>query len=140
MKIGFITSLLFASLLLFMSAALTTALTQTDTVPPQVTINSPKAGYLYLMDREMLPIRERTIVIGMITADVTAEDSASGVDRVDFWIGFGCHGEKYFTDDQSPYVWTWADHQSVGLRKIRAYAFDKAGNEDFAEIEVIKIF
>jgi len=137
---SFFTSLLFAVLCLLTSAVLSAAFTQTDTVPPQVMINSPRAGYLYLMDREMMPIRERAIVIGMITADVTAKDSDSGVDRVEFWIGFGCHGEKHFTDDQEPYVWTWTDHQSAGLRKIRAYAFDKAGNEDFAEIEVIKIF
>ena len=61
------------------------------------------------------------------------------MDRVEFWIGFGCHGEKYFTDDQDPYGWTWTGHFSAGLRKIRAYAFDQAGNEDFAELEVLKV-
>ena len=71
---------------------------------------------------------------------MSADDLDSGVDRVEFWIGFGCHGEKYFTDDQAPYTWTWTGHYSLGLRKIRAYAFDKAGNEDFAELEVLKVF
>lgn len=116
------------------------AVAQADTTPPAVAIERPRAGYLYIWNREMMPTGGRTVVVGPVTAEVTATDGGSGMDRVEFWIGFGCHGEQYFVDHQAPYVWTWTGHHSVGLRKLRAYAFDHAGNEDFDELEMLKIW
>ncbi|MDD3492619.1 MAG: hypothetical protein PHZ19_03885 [Candidatus Thermoplasmatota archaeon] len=134
----------FAVVMAGLCAALTLsaflAAAQVDTTPPAVAIERPRAGYLYVWDREMLPTGGRTIVVGPVTAQVTATDGQSGMGRVEFWIGFGCHGEQHFVDHQAPYVWTWTGHQSVGLRKLRAYAFDNAGNEDFAELEMLKMW
>ena len=118
---------------------MTASATGGDTTEPTVSLERPLDGRLYLFDRDVMPLNGRTVSLGDLTILVDAWDEESGVDRVEFWIGFGCHGEKRFTDTEAPYEWTWAGHASAGIRKIRAYVFDAAGNEAFAEQELIKI-
>lgn len=110
-----------------------------DTTEPTVSLERPADGRLYLVDRDVMPLEGRTVSIGSLTIIADAWDDETGIDRVEFWIGFGCHGEKRFTDREMPYEWTWIGHASAGIRKIRAYVFDGAGNEAFAEQELIKI-
>ncbi len=121
------------------SAAMATTTDGGDTTPPEVSLERPADGRLYLFDRDVMPTEGRTVSIGDLTIQIDAWDDESAVDRVEIWIGFGCHGEKRFTDQEEPYEWTWAGHASTGIRKIRAYVFDGAGNEAFAEQELIKI-
>lgn len=121
------------------ASAVATATDGGDTIPPEVTMERPADGRLYLFDREVMPTEGRTVAVGDLTIQVDASDDESGIDRVEIWIGFGCHGEKRFTDQEEPYKWTWTGHASAGIRKIRAYVFDGAGNEAFAEQELIKI-
>ncbi len=111
-----------------------------DSTAPEVSLERPVDGRLYLFNRDIMPLEGRTVSIGDLTITADAWDEESGIDRVEFWIGFGCHGEKRFTDTAAPYEWTWTGHSSAGIRKIRAYVFDGAGNEAFAEQELIKIF
>jgi len=86
-----------------------------DFPPPQITITRPRGQYLYIFDREIMPL-ERTLVLGKIT--VIAEVSGTTkIDRVEFYVTI----ESYEYEPRKvlyepPYTWTW-DETVITLRQ-----------------------
>jgi hypothetical protein len=89
--------------------------------PPSVTIIKPSEGYLYVLDRAILPVLKTTVIIGKINVE-TAVSSAVGVDAVNFYINGNFKEEV----GDSPYVWLW-DENGIGKRTIKAVAIDTIG-------------
>jgi hypothetical protein len=95
-------------------------------------IEKPKAGYLYIFDREIIPISMGTIIIGGITIETGPEFAKYGIDRVEFYVD----NVLKSTDTQSPYTWLW-DEKAFGKHEIKTIAYDKKGNTTEDEIDVI---
>jgi hypothetical protein len=76
-----------------------------------VKITRPKAGYLYLFDKEIFNIGF-TLVIGPITIEVETDINTTGVD---FYID----NNLKFSDDSVPYSRVW-NEQAFGRRSIKA--------------------
>ena len=102
-----------------------------DNIPPLVNIERPKKGYLYIADREIMPI-PITLIIGPITLEIDAVDYESGINRVEFYID----DELRATDDEEPYEWLW-DETVLFKHSIKVVAYDNAGNTASDEINVI---
>ena len=101
-----------------------------DTTPPIVSIERPRKGYLYINDREIMPI-PITIIISGITIDVEAVDVISGVDKVEFYID----GKLKYADEEKPYEWLW-DETAIGCHIIKVRAYDFPGNTASDEMKV----
>jgi len=93
-----------------------------DNESPEVHIEKPKEGYLYIFDRALLPIG-KTLIIGRITVVVNATDE-SGIDRVEFYID----DNLKTTDEESPYEWQWSEF-AIGNHEIKVVAYDNSGNK-----------
>ena len=93
-----------------------------DNESPEVHIEKPKEGYLYIFDRALLPIG-KTLIIGRITVVVNATDE-SGIDRVEFYID----DKLKTTDEESPYEWQWNEF-AIGNHEIEVVAYDNSGNK-----------
>jgi hypothetical protein len=102
-----------------------------DNTPPTIELIQPREGYLYIFDREIIPI-PLTIVIGPITIEVEAHDEESGMDRAEFYID----DELRYTDYEEPYEWLW-DETVFERHTIKVIAYDNAGNSGSDEIDVI---
>ncbi len=89
--------------------------------PPSVTIIKPKDGYLYVLDRAILPLLKNTIIIGKILVEADAS-SEIGIDAVNFYIDGNFRKEV----KESPYSWLW-DEATVGKRSIKVVVYDNAG-------------
>lgn len=100
-----------------------------DKMNPIVGIEKPKEGYLYIFDREIIPL-PITIIIGKITIKVDAVDETSGIDRVEVYID----DELKETLEETPYEWKW-DETVFFKHTIKVVAYDKAGNTASDEIE-----
>ncbi|MCD6482071.1 MAG: hypothetical protein J7L31_07395 [Thermoplasmata archaeon] len=105
-----------------------------DNTAPTLDISKPKAGRLYIFDREVLPILgSKAIIIGKITIQAEATDS-SGIDKVEFYVD----GSYKATDSTQPYEWTWSE-KTLGKHTLKVIAYDKAGNKISEEREVFVI-
>jgi hypothetical protein len=95
-----------------------------DWTPPQVTLNTPAPGNLYVNGQTIMPLPfGATIVLGGLTVGAVASDAGSGMDRVEFYID----GVLVATDIQSPYEFLW-DDTALFRHKLSVQAFDQAGN------------
>lgn len=83
-----------------------------------VEITKPKQGYLYINDREIIPLFFATIVLGPITIEVTVE-STNPVEKVEFYVD----DELKYPDYVSQYSWEW-DETSSSRYTIKAVAYD----------------
>ena len=101
---------------------------------PSITIAKPKEDYLYLFDKEGIPLSRNTIVVGKITIEVEAYDE-DGIDIVEFYID----DELKHVGDESPYEWLW-DEFAIGNHEIKAIAYDNEGNTDSYSIMVWRFF
>ncbi|RLF30947.1 MAG: hypothetical protein DRJ99_01005 [Thermoplasmata archaeon] len=95
-----------------------------DTEPPQISIIKPR-NYLYIFDREIMPLSGRAITIGGITVECSAFDNKSGIDKVEFYVDEKL--VKTVKGSKEMYSWRWNTF-SVGLHKLTVKAFDKAEN------------
>jgi len=104
-----------------------------DKAKPTVSIKTPDKG-LYFFGRKILPCFSIKI-IGKITIEVAANDSISGIQKVEFYID---NNLKY-VDNESQYKWIY-DEPAVLFHKhtIKVRAIDKAGNTK--ESDEIKIW
>ena len=105
-----------------------------DTNPPSVSIEKPKEGYLYIFNREIIPLA-KTVIIGRIEVRADARDSESGMNRVEFYI----NDELVYTDIEIPYEWTW-EKISFGIYNIKAIAYDNENNSAIDSLNVIRLF
>ena len=101
---------------------------------PTVCIKKPSDGYLYILDREVIPtIFGNTIILGRITIEVGASDE-EGIEKVEFYI----NGNIKFTDYNEPYSWLWNEF-AMGSYEIKVIAYDVEGNEAEDRINVIAL-
>lgn len=87
----------------------------------------PKVGYLYLHDREVVPLGGRvTVIIGQITLIAQPRGDAR-FDKIEFWI----NREIKNSDSKAPYEWTW-NERTVGWNTLRviAYKGDRTISDD----------
>ena len=93
-----------------------------DASPPEIEIEKPKENYLYIFDKEIIPLPlKTTIVIGKITIKVNAIDD-SGVDYVLF---MSCN-ELLYNDTEEPYEYVYDG--SFGWHTISVAVYDIFGN------------
>ena len=112
-----------------------------DTNPPEVIIDKPRKGYLYVLNSEIWPTSSgKTIIIGDISIEVTVRDNESGIYNVTFYIDnepadtkYAC-GQKYF--GQFSYKW---DETAFGKHKIKVVAYDRTFNVNSTELTVFII-
>lgn len=100
-----------------------------DWESPEVRVEKPKEGYLYLQNKEIFPLPlGMTVVLGGIEMEVYASDNESGVSKVEFYVD----GTLKFTDEEAPYLYIW-DERAFFTHKIEVKAYDEAGNMGSAE-------
>ena len=100
-----------------------------DNVPPTVNITKPTDG-LYINDEKIMPLRNKTVILGRITIKANASDNI-GVARVDFYIDDKLVHMNY----TKPYYWLW-DEFAIGRHTIKVVAHDFEGNSAFDEQKV----
>jgi len=107
-----------------------------DDSPPIVEITKPKGNSLYIFNRWIFPLPFRTQIIGSIDIEVNAADDA-GISKVELYIDNGLKT----TLTETPYNWTWDVKTLLRFRhKIKAVAYDNAGNSATNTIIVWKLF
>ena len=92
-----------------------------DDEPPEVSIEKP-GDYLYIMDREIIPLRN-TVIIGKITMQISANDALSGISKLEIYIDDELKAEL----KNKPYEWIW-DELVVFKHEIKIIAYDNADN------------
>ncbi len=73
---------------------------------------------IYIFDRFIFPIKNKTIIIGKITV-IASASSGLGVEKVEFYID----NEAAYITYKEPYVWTW-DSFAIGFYEIKVIAYD----------------
>jgi len=76
------------------------------------------ANGIYIFDRFIFPIRNRTIIVGKITI-IASASSGLGVEKVEFYID----NEMVHVAYEEPYVWTW-DTFAIGFYEIKLIGYD----------------
>ena len=106
-----------------------------DNTNPTLAIQKPKAGRLYIFDREIMPlVGNKAIIIGKITIVAEAQDQPAGIEKVEFYVDGSLKAE----DNSTPYEWIW-DERTIGKHTIKVIAYDKAGNKETREVEVLVV-
>lgn len=107
---------------------------------PEITILRPKPGELYISDKFILsnfsPI---PLIVGDITVKVNAEDSDSGIDRVEITINGFLMDNEQFVLNEEPYEIFW-NKFGLGRYVIKAVAYDLEGKSNEDSITVRKFF
>ncbi|MBC7081655.1 MAG: Zn-dependent exopeptidase M28 [Thermoplasmatales archaeon] len=103
-----------------------------DYIKPSITIEKPKAGLLYINNREIIPLKiNHSIIIGRITVEAIAFDNESGIERVEFYID----GEMKNVDYTSPY--NFSMEKMLFFHEIEAKAYDFYKNENSSKVKII---
>jgi len=93
-----------------------------DKSEPYVVLQRPALGYLYLFDRQIIPISSgTTIIIGRIVVRAIAYDGESSIENVSFYV----NGRLQSIDMKQPYEWLWRG--DLGFKYLQAVAYNKAG-------------
>lgn len=108
----------------------TAAVPSVDTSPPQISLETPREGYLYLMGKEVIPLGA-TVVIGSVVVSADANDAETGVSVVEFYVDDTLQS----TVSSSPYEWVW-DGPAFFKHTLKVAAKDFAGNTAAEEREV----
>jgi hypothetical protein len=96
-----------------------------------VDIEKPNDGYLYVFNKEIMPLPKNTIIIGKITVE-TSTFSEDGIEKVDFYVD----GVLKDTDTEYPYEWLWNEY-AFGNHELKVIAYDSGGNKAEDEIDVM---
>ncbi|MGC9308756.1 MAG: OmpL47-type beta-barrel domain-containing protein, partial [Thermoplasmatota archaeon] len=102
-----------------------------DGEAPNVGFLQPLDGFLYVMGREILPLKQ-TVILGRATVEVDAFDDTAGMDRVEFYIDSNLH-ETVVTQ---PFTMVWDERVWFDRHTIKAVAYDTAGNMAVAEQDI----
>ncbi len=99
-----------------------------DSTDPSATLDVPEDGRIYLFGRDFIPtLLGHTLIVGDLTASVTATDNHSGIDKVYFYID----EELLWEDYTAPYQAQLPNEFPLpGRHTITATAYDLAGNTD----------
>ncbi len=104
-----------------------------DDTPPQITVEKPLENYLYIFDRQIMPLPfGKTVIIGKITMLVDAEDD-SGISKVVFKI---LHETEY-EDTDAPYEFEYKG--KFGSHDVEVMAYDIYGNENRVDFTIFVI-
>ncbi len=106
-----------------------------DTARPDLEIETPRASYLYLFGREIMPLQgvdRAAVVIGDLDIEVTASDTGAGIDDVSFYL----EDERQHVDSNAPYTWQW-NMRAIGAYTIEVVATDHAGRTTSKNIYVM---
>ena len=110
-----------------------------DGTDPTVSLIRPRLSYLYLFDREVMPVAcGITLAVGRLTVTSAAADMTSGVENVTFYTKTGSVITPQSIDLQSPYQWIWSC--DIGTRELYAIASDEAGNTAVSLSQMVSIF
>ncbi len=104
-----------------------------DTSQPDISLVTPETG-LYLFGRKILDLPGQTIIIGSITIEAEAADTASGMQQVEFYVD----DDLQETVSDVPFEWQW-DEFAVGTSTLKVAAVDSAGNTAVVE-RTIRMF
>lgn len=102
------------------------------TVPTICSFEKPD-GHLYIFNKAILPLGDKTAIVGSINIDVNAS-SESKIDKVEFYVDDVLRN----MDNEQPYEWRW-DEIIFGHHNVKVVAYDNAGNTASDEIHVIVI-
>jgi len=105
-----------------------------DVEPPNINIEKPKLGYLYLFDKELFPLLKNTFILGKITVRVV-ELGTSDVEKVLFYID----GDLMESVSNAPFEWLW-DDKSFSNHEIEIHVYDENNNINRETINVWKLF
>jgi hypothetical protein len=110
---------------------------QYDIVAPTVSLDKPRAGYIYVKDNDGSArlFFDVAFLFGSITIAAQASDEQSGVDRVEFLID-GVYKASAYT---APYTFFW-DERLLPFKAhtLTVVAYDEAGNDAQQQITVRK--
>lgn len=108
-----------------------------DSTDPSATLDTPESGSLYMFGRQLLPtLFGNTVIIGDLTASVTATDNHSGVYKVFFYLD----EELLWEDYNVPYQVTLPNEFPLASRGISAVAYDAAGNiAETQKVQYLKV-
>ncbi len=101
-----------------------------DVEAPSLTIIQPVANQMYIGNFSIPFIK--TFVVGKIYVIVDANDTQSGIDRVEFYVD----GELMATDNEAPYQWLWNEDTLFDTHLLEVVAYDRDGNVATASMEV----
>jgi len=93
-----------------------------DASSPSVDIVQPTPG-IYVCNRKIIDLPQRTVVIGKIMVDARAHDDVSGIGNMTLYVD----GEKKASCSDRTFAWM-LDEAACGSREIRVVATDAAGN------------
>ena len=109
-----------------------------DYSPPSIKIVKPKEDFLYLFDREILPLQQ-TLIIGGITVKAELNDPSDKVDRVEYYLtgpDFYDYGPREI-DYSPPYEWKWND-KALGQYEVTVAAY--YGNAGAVAVDKIEVY
>lgn len=108
-----------------------------DREKPDVSIDSPMEGYVYIADRRLVPTMfGNTFIIGKATARAEAHDIHSKIDHVVFML----NGVILWDDYAYPFEAELPQEFPWERNVLKVIAYDKAGNHaESEEIRYIKI-
>jgi len=106
-----------------------------DTAPPQITIDTPKPSYIYILGRQVLPLpgfmHVDAIIIGSVKIKASASDEC-GISDMKLYI------DDKLVNEGSSIDYNW-NEISFTRHVIKVEAKDKLGNEISKEMNVLLI-
>lgn len=106
------------------SDTVTKTIVVSDVSPPDLSIERPKKGRLYIFGLELWSPLKTTWIIGPLEVIANALDHETGVDRVEFYVD----GELKENDTAPPYTFTLYMFSLGSLHTISVKAYDTEGN------------
>jgi len=107
-----------------------------DKIKPSISFKNFEAGYTYMWGNKKLTLRypRDTVVVGRMSIVAIANDSLSGMQKVEFYLG----DKLAKSIEEPPYEWTLPP--TIGVYNITAIAYDMAGNENSVSVPDVQIF
>lgn len=96
-----------------------------DTQHPQITLKKPLKNTLYILDRELIHLPFKTVIIGKISLETQVSDTPSGIEKVLFYVD----DTLAYTATREPYEWIFNEKTLFAPNHtVMATAVDRAGN------------
>lgn len=107
-----------------------------DKIKPKISFENFEPGYLYFRGKKypILRIPKDTMIVGKMDIIVNANDSISGIQKVEFYLG----KKIILSLEKQPY--RWSIDKTIGVYNITALAYDNAGNINSITIPNVQIF